>query len=216
MLVLEEVFREKKAEYPEHFNLRMQRSISWLKQSIDLNENPELKILSLWISLQALYVTSKINQISHQEELCLFLKSLLQYDVEGKLERTLWGRLYPPIQTYLMSQYSRQSYWQYRHGQLTQPEWQMQDLQEQQNCEQIFRHKDTAALLEIVFARLITLHTQILQGGITCKSQLQAELNELASRILTTLLPVLILIMLEHGECFSHSQQPFYPQVAVC
>ena len=55
MLMLEEIFKIKKAENSEVFNLRILRGLSWLKKAYDLNEEPDLQYMSLWISFNAVY-----------------------------------------------------------------------------------------------------------------------------------------------------------------
>lgn len=41
MLVLEEVFKNKKAEHSDAFNLRLHRGISWFKKAMLLDEDIE-------------------------------------------------------------------------------------------------------------------------------------------------------------------------------
>ncbi|RTY72750.1 hypothetical protein EKL28_18750, partial [Staphylococcus aureus] len=40
----------------EYFNLRVQRSLSWLRKAVELQADYDFQFLSLWIGLNALYV----------------------------------------------------------------------------------------------------------------------------------------------------------------
>ena len=55
MMLLEEIFKSKKAEHSDYFNLRIHRGLSWLKKSIELDSDLDLKFMSLWISFNAIY-----------------------------------------------------------------------------------------------------------------------------------------------------------------
>lgn len=47
MFVLEEIYKSKKTENSDQFNLSIQRSLSWLKKSMSLEEELDLKLISL-------------------------------------------------------------------------------------------------------------------------------------------------------------------------
>lgn len=55
MMLLEEIFKSKKAEHSDYFNLRIHRGLSWLKKSVELDSDLDLKFMSLWISFNAIY-----------------------------------------------------------------------------------------------------------------------------------------------------------------
>lgn len=49
MLVLEETYKSKKAQFSDSYNLRIHRGLSWLKQAVLLDDALDLKFISLWI-----------------------------------------------------------------------------------------------------------------------------------------------------------------------
>lgn len=216
MLLLEEIFTIRKAEYSEPYTLRVTRSLSWLKQALALPESSDLKLLSLWISLQAICVPGSDEPNTQQPDTLSFLQRLLLLDHEAKLQQNLWGRLYPVMEQFLQSPYTQPYYWAYRHRKITRQQWQQYQQEQQQLCEQVLRHKKTVELLPLLVERLAQVHQQLLQGGRSCNSQFQAQTLELACRLLSTLMPVLIGLMLEHGQFLEEDAQPFYPQPTLC
>ncbi|MEW9149423.1 hypothetical protein AB2762_00770 [Acinetobacter indicus] len=38
-----------------HFNLKIQRSLSWFKKALSLDQELDFKFMSLWIAFQAIY-----------------------------------------------------------------------------------------------------------------------------------------------------------------
>ena len=116
MLMLEEIFKIKKAENSEVFNLRILRGLSWLKKAYDLNEEPDLQYMSLWISFNAVYA-----QGTEPNEKCLlqFLQMLCQKDAEGKLGQMLWEKLSQPVQALLHQHTLYQGFWDYQNAKIS-------------------------------------------------------------------------------------------------
>ena len=55
MLLLEEIFKTKKVQQSDEFNLRIHRGLSWLKQALLLDHDSDLQFIGLWISFNAIY-----------------------------------------------------------------------------------------------------------------------------------------------------------------
>lgn len=96
MLLLEEIFKSKKLQHSERFNLRVQRSLSWFKKSLELEHDLDLQFISLWIALNALYVQD-MNVAQDTQALQQFLNSIHQQDQEDRIDSTIWGKLSPLI-----------------------------------------------------------------------------------------------------------------------
>ena len=96
MLLLEEIFKSKKLQHSECFNLRVQRSLSWFKKSLELEHDLDLQFISLWIALNALYVQD-MNVAQDTQALQQLLNSIHQQDQEDRIDSTLWGKLSPLI-----------------------------------------------------------------------------------------------------------------------
>lgn len=96
MLLLEEIFKSKKLQHSERFNLRVQRSLSWFKKSLELEHDLDLQFISLWIALNALYVQD-MNVAQDTQALQQLLNSIHQQDQEDRIDSTLWGKLSPLI-----------------------------------------------------------------------------------------------------------------------
>ena len=85
MLVLEEIFKNKKAEHSEAFNLRLHRGISWFKKAMLLDDDLDLKFISLWISFNAIYAREG-TALQPQQSVKQFLTTVSQLDHERKVE----------------------------------------------------------------------------------------------------------------------------------
>ena len=109
MMLLEEIFKEKKAQHSDAFNLRIQRSLSWLKQSTEQQQTPEFKWVSLWIAFHAIYAeNSSIEQ--SPEQFKHFVQDVLQYDRQDKLKQLLCSRLVAKVQEFFAQTWSVQSH----------------------------------------------------------------------------------------------------------
>ncbi|WP_228146873.1 hypothetical protein [Acinetobacter sp. ANC 4470] len=54
-MLLGKIFKSKKAQHSDTFNLRIHRGLSWLKKSTELDQDLDLQFISLWGSFKALY-----------------------------------------------------------------------------------------------------------------------------------------------------------------
>ncbi len=68
MLVLEEIFKDRKHENTDQFNLRIQRGLSWLKKAIDLDQDIDLKFIlcgfHLTLYMRRTQLPFRINRFS--------------------------------------------------------------------------------------------------------------------------------------------------------
>ncbi|RKG30454.1 hypothetical protein [Acinetobacter tianfuensis] len=212
MLMLEEIFKIKKAENSEAFNLRMMRGLSWLKKAYDLNETPDLQYMSLWIAFNALYA-----QGTKPNEECLpqFLQMLCQKDAEGKLGQVLWGKFCQPVQMLLQRHALYQGFWDYQNAKISIEQFKAELAQDMELQRLAMQQQDTSAMLILLFKRLNTLHIQLMQGGMSCGSAVNRKYMQDCCRVLDALVPVMILLLLENASTLDLGK-PFYPVVQVC
>ena len=68
MQVLEEIFKSKKSENSNQFNLRIHRGLSWLKKAAELDDDLDMRFISLWVSFNAIYaqdLCTRQKKITH-------------------------------------------------------------------------------------------------------------------------------------------------------
>lgn len=212
--MLEEVFKGNKAEYSDAFNLRIHRGLSWLKKSVELDSDLDLKFMSLWISFNAIYAQDlAFNQ--DKQAFRQFLYLICQKDQEDKIYHVLWNKLSQPIRLLLENPYVYQGFWDYQNQKISQQSWKEDFEQERKTVHKALKEKASVDILLIVFNRLYTLRNQIIHGGATCNSSVNRWQLQNACNILAALLPSFIFVMLENAQSLDLGK-PFYPVVQVC
>ncbi|TCB67500.1 HEPN domain-containing protein [Acinetobacter sp. ANC 4178] len=213
MLVLEEVFKNKKAEHSEAFNLRLHRGISWFKKAMLLDEDLDLKFISLWISFNAIYAREGTT-LQPQQGVKQFLTVLSQLDHEHKIEYVLEHKGKQTIHLILDNPYIYQGFWDYHNHKISQASWKAEFEAEQHIVHQALQSRKTAEILSFLFARLNTLRNQILQGGVAYNSVVNRRYIVDGCSILSTLIPIFMYILLENAEQLD-TDKPFYPVMQV-
>ena len=214
MLLIEEIFKSKKNEYSDAFNLRIHRGLSWLKKANTLNEDADLQFLSLWVSLNALYAQDLLSA-QHEQSLPQFIHQIFQKDAQGKIAHILWEKFSQPIQQLLDNQYAYQGFWDYQNKTMSAMACKAGLEQEKQQVRLAQGNKASAEILLIVFQRLSTLHHQLVHGGSAYHSAVNRKQLQDGCRILLALLPVFILVLLENAQSLDLGK-PYYPMVQVC
>lgn len=213
MLVLEEVFKNKKAEHSEAFNLRLHRGMSWFKKAMLLDEDLDLKFISLWISFNAIYAREGAV-LQPQQGVKQFLTALSQLDHEHKVEYVLEHKGKQSIHLILDNPYIYQGFWDYHNHKISQASWKTEFEAEQRVVHQVLQSRKTADILTFLFTRLNTLRNQILQGGVSYNSVVNRRYIADGCNILSMLIPIFMFILLENAEQLD-TEKPFYPVMQV-
>ena len=209
MFVLEEIYKSKRPENSDYFNLRIQRSLSWFKKATQLDEDIDLKFMSLWVSLNAAYA-QEIGKTLDNQGFKLFLSDVLKADQEHKIYHLVWDKLSPLMSRIIESPYTFQLFWDQQNKTISQMAWKEAFEIEKKQIHQAVQSKDTLTLLFVVFNRLITLKNQLQQGGSTYNSAINRKQLYEGCMILSAILPRLLFILLENPAKFDLGK-PFYP-----
>lgn len=213
MLVLEEVYKSKKAENSEQFNLRIHRGLSWLKKAVILQSDLDLKFLSLWIALSAINPQS-VKTHNGEQDFSQFFGSLVRLDREQKIQHIVWDRYRDAITRLIESPYTFQNFWDDQNQKINQKVWKQAFLAEKKHVSEARQAQDSICLLGIVFQRLLTLQHQIILGGATCNSSMNRKLLQDGCNILIAVIPACMHIILENPQNFDFDT-PFYPLLQV-
>ncbi|AYO56242.1 HEPN domain-containing protein [Acinetobacter wuhouensis] len=213
MFVLEEIYKSKKVENSEQFNLRIQRGLSWFKKAVQLDDDLDLKFISLWIGFNAVYAQELMNP-SDPQGFEQFLGKVCQFDQQQKIYHLIWDKLNQSVRVLLVNPYVFQSFWDFQNKKISQTDWKGCFDLEKRRVHQALQSKDTVDLLFVIFNRLYTLRNQLMHGGATYKSSLNRKQLQDACHILVALLPAFIHILLEHSKDLDLGK-PFYPVVQV-
>ncbi|WP_291371413.1 MULTISPECIES: HEPN domain-containing protein [unclassified Acinetobacter] len=213
MMLLEEIFKSKKAEHSDYFNLRIHRGLSWLKKSVELDSDLDLKFMSLWISFNAIYAQDAgLNQ--DKQSLRQFLYLICQKDQEHKIYHILWDKFSQPIRLLLENPYVYQGFWDYQNQKISQRSWKEDFDQEKKKVHKALQEKSSVDILFVVFNRLYTLRNQMIHGGATYNSSVNRRQLQDTCNILVALLPIFMLVLLENAKTLDLGK-PFYPVVQV-
>ncbi|CAB1217794.1 HEPN domain-containing protein [Acinetobacter bouvetii] len=214
MFILEEIFKSKKSEHSDYFNLRLHRGLSWLKKSGDLDDDLDLKFMSLWISFNAIYAQDVVlNQ--DKQALRQFLYLICQKDQDNKIYHILWDKFSQPIRLLLENPYVYQGFWDYQNQKISQHSWKEDFEQEKKKVHKALQEKASVDILFVVFNRLYTLRNQMIHGGATYNSSVNRRQLQDACNILAALLPTFMFVLLENAQSLDLGK-PFYPVVQVC
>lgn len=213
MMMLEEIFKDKKAENSDQFNLRIHRGLSWLKKAKQLDQELDLQFIALWVSFNAIYAQDLLMS-QDKQSLRQFLHLICQKDQEDKIYNILWEKYSQPIRVLLDNQYIYQGFWDYQNQKISLDACKTGLLEEKQKVLHALGQKDSVDILMVLFNRLYTLRNQIVHGGATYNSSVNRPQLKDACRILDALLPVFILVLLENAHSLDLGK-PFYPVVQV-
>ena len=211
MLVLEEIFKSKKAENLDHFNLRVHRSISWFKKSIQQDAELDLKFMSLWIAFNAIYAQDFVSS-QDKQNFRQFIIQIYQMDTEHKIYNLIWEKYNQQIRLLLENPYMMQPFWDFQNQKISQSTWKEDFETERKKVHRALEGKETVDILFVILNRLYTLRNQIIHGGSTFNSSVnRKQLND-ACNILSRLVSVFIQLFLENAKNLDQ-RKPFYPVV---
>lgn len=213
MLLIEEIFKSKKTQFSDQFNLRIHRGLSWLKKSMDLHDDLDLQFISLWISFNAIYAQDLVSA-QDKQSLRQFLYLICQKDSEHKIYKILWERFSQPIRLFLDNPYVYQGFWDYQNQKISHDACKEGLAQEKQKVLRALSEKDSVDILMVLFNRMYTLRNQVVHGGATYNSSVNRKQLQDACTILLALLPVFMIILLENAATLDLAK-PFYPMVQV-
>lgn len=213
MLVLEEIFKNKKPENSDYFNLRIHRGLSWLKKAIQLGDDLDLKFIALWISFNSIYARDS-DLIQDKQTFREFVYKICQADDEHKIYNIIWEKFSHTVRLLLDNPYIFQAFWDYQNEKISQSAWKEDFEKEKQKVHATLQNKDTVQILMILLNRLYTLRNQLVHGGATYRSSVnRAQLTDACS-LLMALMPVFICLLIENSADLDLGK-PFYPVVQV-
>lgn len=213
-MLLEEIFKSKKAENTDAFNLRIHRGLSWLRKAGDLDADMDLQFISLWVAFNAIYAQD-LTVSQDKQSLRQFLHMICRKDTDGKIYGILWEKFSQPVRVLLDNQYVYQGFWDYQNQKISAAACKEGLEQEKRKVHLALKNKESADILLVLFSRLYTLRNQLVHGGATYSSSVNRKQLQDGCRILSALLPVFILVLLENAQTLDLGK-PFYPVVQVC
>ncbi len=113
------------AGYSNNFNLRIHRSISWLKKAEETVEDFDIRFITLWISFNAVYAREMEGNlsVSDRSEFRNFLQKICQLDEDNHIYKLIWNTYSGSIKSLLNNQYIFQPFWDSYNGKTGELVW---------------------------------------------------------------------------------------------
>lgn len=196
-----------------NLNLRLRRSLSWLERAERERKDCDASFVFYWITFNAAYGQQHSLRDDHDNEKKLFHQYLRQVIASDwtAFQRATWAHLQSPIESLMRNEHVFQLSWQHQEGESHQ-DWKREFNRYKKEMEDAFRQRTLAlwqdTLCEL-FNRLYTLRNQLLHGGATYRGSVNRTQVEDGARIMATLMPCFIEVMIDHPE--SDWGLPRYP-----
>lgn len=213
LIILTKKLKATRSMNPDVLNLRIHRALSWLEQA-ECTEDLDGKFIYYWIAFNAIYAQDFGNGMKAVDKglFVQFIHKLCVLDSNNIIYQLVWKTYSGSIRVLLHNKFTFQPFWDYHNGLLEKQEWEQQFETNKKRAINALSQQDTPTILTTLFYHIYTLRNQIVHGGATHGSSVNREQLKDACRILGSLLPVIIAIMLEHPT----EQQwgkPFYPVI---
>jgi hypothetical protein len=203
--------RRLRDRFPEALGLRVHRAISWLGRAERETDDLDAAFIFYWISFNSAYAADipSIAAMSERSSFGTYLGKLIELDRESRIYSEIWNRFSGPIRMLLDNQFIYQPYWNHQNGIEGYADWSASFEASRELSRKALARKDTQRVLSIVFDRLYVLRNQLLHGGATWNSRInRAQVGD-GTRLLASLIPIFIDLMLDHPEAAWGA--PYYP-----
>lgn len=206
-------YQSQKHQFTDMFRLRMHRALSWCAKSNSVNDD-DICFITLWIAFNAAYAREAhlLTSSSERSEFRRFLQLICRLERDQKVYKLVWDTYSGNIRILLDNKYTYQPFWDHHNGLISQQAWEEDFKRAKDKVHWALSNKDTDTILAVIFNRLYTLHNQIIHGGSTHNSQVNRAQIKDACAILSSLLPLILRIMMDHHDQMEWGK-PFYPVV---
>lgn len=185
-------------EHSEPSRIRLHRAISWLARSEKEANDSDAQIIFLWISFNAAYARLFGFESTEREQLQKFIEKLVACDSNNRLQKALFEQFSGPIRVLIENKFVFEPFWRDLREHDDSGRWKLQFEDSKKLALRAVMASQTEIVLSIVFDRLYVLRNQLIHGGATWNSQVnRAQVND-AVRILNSLVPIIIDLMLDH------------------
>jgi len=194
--------REHREVFHPNLALRTHRALSWLDRAERADDDLDAKFIFLWISFNACYAVDLDQQYRELEKVQFsqFFEKIEALDAEKLIYKQLWQTFSSTIRVLLDNRYVFQPFWDFHNDRVTEEEWSERFKQAKIRAGYALANQETVEVLSIVFNRLYTLRNQLMHGGATWNSGANREQVRECTKLLGTIVPIVIHIMMSHPE----------------
>ncbi|MEC8328115.1 MAG: hypothetical protein VX100_18795 [Pseudomonadota bacterium] len=207
--------REERNSYADNLGLRVHRALSWLNKAEQMEGDQDSQFVFYWIAFNAAYsnVIDDHQRYSEQDTFRNFIDRLCELDKQDRLSNLVWKEFTSSIRVLLNNKYVFQPFWDFHNQKKTEQKWEEEFKAANAFANKALGHKNTSAVLSVIFSRLYTLRNQILHGGATWNSSANRDQIRDAVAFLSKFIPFTIEIMMDNSqELWGEAS---YPVVAI-
>lgn len=188
----------------QHNKDRMRRANAWIKRSRQAGTSDIERFMFLWVAFNAAYgneealrnfVDGQGETKSEPDRFRVFLRNIVDQDSSGSLQKIIWETFSGPIRILLNNHYVFQPFWKDVWASSRTSDWKRHFRGEKNRVQKALAKQDTFTILSIVFHRLYALRNQVFHGGTTWPSGFGRDQIRDGTRIMESLVPVIISIM---------------------
>lgn len=212
-LSLKDRHRKERDNYPTNLNLRIHRALSWLDRAEQAEGDKDAQFIFLWISFNAAYANEIVDnhRFTEQETFRNFINRLCNLDQDSSLSYLVWKEFTSSIRVLLNNQYVFQPFWDFHNNKKSEQEWKDDFKTANAFANKALGHKNTSAVLSVIFSRLYTLRNQTMHGGATWNSAVNRDQMRDAVAFMSKFVPSIVSIMMDSSnELWG---EPSYPVI---
>lgn len=197
---LKERQRKERDNYPINLSLRVHRALSWLDRAEQAEGDQDAQFIFLWISFNAAYANEidDHHRFTEQETFRNFIDRLCHLDEDKSLSNLVWKEFTSSIRVLLSNQFVFQPFWDFHNNKKTEEQWQDEFKSANAFAHKALGHKNTSAVLSVIFSRLYTLRNQTMHGGATWNSNVNRDQMRDAVDFMSKFVPFIIKIMMDN------------------
>ena len=200
----------------DDLNLRLRRALSWLERAENEygTRDFDAAFIFYWIAFNAMYGqlgTSSVDEAYEKDRRRDYFDRIVAFaDAESVIYDAIWSVLRDEIERMLANRYVYEPYWRHRNNPAEDRDWEQRFDRERERATEAIRRTRTRDVLRELFFRLNTLRNQLLHGGATWNSSVNRIQVQPGARIMSSLVPHFIDVMIEHPDGWG---APRYPVV---
>ena len=199
--------------FPDEFNLRMRRSLSWLGRAENemSADDPDAAFVFYWIAFNAVYVEGTKEFSGERYVFSDYFDKIIELDGGMTIYNLIWEEFSDPIRNLLDNQYVFEPFWRHYNGMPGYQDWEDRFDRSRRLVHQFLAEQNTKGILSTLFDRLYVLRNQLLHGGATWRGSLNRPQVKDGARIISSLVPQFVALMMDHPE--SNWGGIYYPAV---
>jgi hypothetical protein len=195
---------------PNDLNLKIHRSLSWLKRAEMSSDDSDSQFMFSWIAFNAAY-SSHFEDNSERKTFEKFISQLCKLDSSASLNKFVKRNFSSCIKKLHENRYVFTPFWRYQNNELSYRAWQNMFNSSITNLDEAKFNKDIKNILVQMFSRLYILRNQTLHGSSTWNSSVNREQMDIGAKFMNQFIPLMLKIMLDNPN--QQWGEPSYPFV---